>query len=490
MAGTVGWPPLATDVLGLHGTSLPTVRTGGHSVLAGLFLAYVRAGNAKRLVELLCDWQATVGHGVNYQVYFFGRRVVHLVDPVDVRHVQVRVNPPRDGPTMRHFGTPITPDVLVLLDDRRHAAARRLVGPFLLGPRTTDAVLRVVNDQLGPTGSWTRRLDALASGGEVCDVDSLLVDFTLGVIHEVLFSEPWVGADAHGRARAALTDFFRLQYLSFVPAPGLFSPRSVAALRAAGDFFVNYVGAMEARRRAAYADGSRARAPAADLFDILLADLDSSGGVYESPRRVAADVMIFLAGGFDSTAHSISWALHELLLNPPVEACVREELRSCSLTADTPLTADHDGRLPYLTAVWNETLRKYPTVPLGSLRCLSTDVTLPSNGSVLPAGTAVAIAPYPVLHDPARFPAPHEFMPTRYLGTSPSLAASAGSTAHPAFGAGGRNCPGQQLGAVEWKAVMVRLLTRYRVARAGGQVTKETAFTMRPAGLRVTLSRV
>lgn len=300
-AGTVGWPPLATDVLGLHGSSLPTVRTGGHSALAGLFLAYVRAGNAKRLVELLCDWQATVGHGVNYQVYFFGRRVVHLVDPVDVRHVQVRVNPPRDGPTMRHFGTPITPDVLVLLDDRRHAAARRLVGPFLLGPGTTDAVLRVVNDQLGPTGSWTRRLDALASAGEVCDVDSLLVDFTLGVIHEVLFSEPWVDADAHGRARTALTDFFRLQYLSFVPAPGLFSPRSVAALRAAGDFFVNYVGAMEARRRAAYADGSRARAPAADLFDILLADLDSSGGVYESPRRVAADVMIFLAGGFDST---------------------------------------------------------------------------------------------------------------------------------------------------------------------------------------------
>lgn len=206
--------------------------------------------------------------------------------------------------------------------------------------------------------------------------------------------------------------------------------------------------------------------------------------------------MVFLPRGardhLDDThaqSHSISWALHELLLNPPVEARVREELRSCSLTADTPLTADHLGRLPYLTAVWHETLRKYPTVPLGSLRCLSTDVALPSDGSVLPAGTAVAIAPYPVLHDPARFSSPAALVPARYLGTTPA-AASAGVAAHPAFGAGGRNCPGQQLGAVEWKAVIVRLLTRYRVARVWGEVIKETAFTMRPAGLRVTLSRM
>lgn len=300
-AGTVGWPPLATDVLGLHGASLPTVRGRGHSAVAGNLRAYVAAGTARRLVDLLCSWQAAVGDGVNYQVYFFGRRVVHLVHPADVRHVQVRVNPPRDAVTMRHFGTPISRDVLVLLDDRRHAAARRLVGPFLLGPPTTAAVLRVVNDQLGGTGCWARRLDALATTGEACDVDSLLVDVTLGVIHEVLFSEPWASAAVRRRARAALSDFFRLQYLSCVPAPAVCSPAAVAALRAAGAFFVDYVGAMEARRRAAYADGSRARSPPADLFDILLADLDAEGGVYDSRRRVAADVMIFLAGGFDST---------------------------------------------------------------------------------------------------------------------------------------------------------------------------------------------
>eukprot|EP00168_Porphyra_purpurea_P005762 TRINITY_DN16876_c0_g1_i1.p2 TRINITY_DN16876_c0_g1~~TRINITY_DN16876_c0_g1_i1.p2 ORF type:complete len:215 (-),score=76.42 TRINITY_DN16876_c0_g1_i1:3-647(-) len=187
---------------------------------------------------------------------------------------------------------------------------------------------------------------------------------------------------------------------------------------------------------------------------------------------MAADVMGLMAAGYDTTAHAMAWTIHELLAHPLVAERLRAEFAAVFPADGGPVTAEHLGSLPYATAVWQESLRKYPPVPLASRRTLTADLTLPSDGSVLPAGTAVAIPVYSLHHDPATFPSPDVFDPCRWLAPpAGGGAAAAAKAAFMPFSAGGRNCPGQQLGGVEWKVTLGRLLLRYDLVdrrRRGG----------------------
>jgi len=525
-ATAVWWPRFATDVLRLHGSVLPSVPPDRHaSPLWGRLAQFVHAGRDGRLTELYAGWQAAVGAGVNYQTYFLGTRQVMLAHVDDVRHVLLRVNPPRDAAALRHFGTPISPGVILLLPNGPHAVMRRLLGPYLLGPPTISSVLGVLNRELGPpptataagtpaaptpvgerpadggdaTGVWTARFDALAASGTPVDVDDMFQDLTLDVIHHLIFSTGWAAPGDRAAARSTLTDYFRLQYLALVPAAEVVMPRSIAELRAAGAWWMAYVAAAEARRRAA-----GIASPPADLFDLYLTDVADPAGAFGGDwRRLAADVMGLMAAGFDTSAHAMAWTVHELLAHPEVTDRLRAEFASV-FPADGggAVTAEHLAALPYATAVWQESLRKYPPVPLASRRALTADLTLPSDGSVLPAGTTVAIPVYALHHNSSTFPSPDVFDPSRWLappagggrrtaGTGAGAGAGAAAKASfMPFSAGGRNCPGQQLSGVEWKVVLGRLLLRYDLeAVDGAKVPMETRTTMRPAGLRMRLRR-
>jgi len=324
-AATLVWPRVATDVLGLHGTVFPAPADGGDLPLLGRLLQVLAATADHALAQRFMAWQRHVGFGINFQFYVFGSRTVVLVDPADVRAVVVRADPPRDQQMLRHFGTPISADLLFLIPDPHHAAARRLMHPFLSGAPTADGVLRVVNAELGRCAdagagavapvaaaaaageaaagpSWADRLDALAAAGTAVDLDELMTEFTLGVMHQLLFSSSPSAEETTATATRLHRLITHITALSGLPLPNVVSPTKMAAARATGDEFVAYAAKMEARRRAEYAAGTAAPTPPRDMLDIFLADLDQPGGAYEGDRRrVAADLLFYLMAGYDTT---------------------------------------------------------------------------------------------------------------------------------------------------------------------------------------------
>lgn len=68
-----------------------------------------------------------------------GSRTVFITHPADVRHVQVRVNPPRDTVALSSMGLLLSPRVALLSSGDIHTRWRRLVVP----PLNSDQVLAV-----------------------------------------------------------------------------------------------------------------------------------------------------------------------------------------------------------------------------------------------------------------------------------------------------------------------------------------------------------
>lgn len=316
------WPRVATDVLGLHGTSFPSPADGGDMPLLGRVPQLVTAARGKTLVHTYLDWQRRVGWGVNHQFYTLGRRAVVIVDPDDIRAVAMRLNAPRDQRKLRFFGTPLSADMLFVVPDPRHDNARRLVHPFLSGTPTTETVLRVVNETLwgvpsrsvgsdgarsgggaAPPARWAAHLEALADSGESVDIDDLATSFTVHMIYALLYSEtPSLSelADEKDRLIRLIADTTALVGL---PAPELLGRARMTSLRKAGDKFFIEFERRAAARRAAYVTGATAAQPPRDMLDVMLADLDKGKtGAYQGDRRrVAADMLFYVLAGYDTT---------------------------------------------------------------------------------------------------------------------------------------------------------------------------------------------
>jgi cytochrome P450 len=125
----------------------------------------------------------------------------------------------------------------------------------------------------------------------------------------------------------------------------------------------------------------------------------------------AEELRVALAAGYDTTSHTMAWALWHLATEPRWR---------------------HRERLPL---VLDEVLRLYPAGWLGS-RVASHDTT--AAGVDLPAGTLVLYSPYLTHRDPDLWPEPTRFRPERFTEPHPAWAFLP-------FSAGRRTCLGAHL---------------------------------------------
>jgi cytochrome P450 len=129
--------------------------------------------------------------------------------------------------------------------------------------------------------------------------------------------------------------------------------------------------------------------------------------------------------GHETTATTLAWALHHLAANPSAQQRLFEELSGSF--PEGVVDPDRARKLPYLTAVVNETLRLTP-IAVAVPRRLREAVTLA--GHHLPAGTTVGASIY-VAHRSLAWERPDEFEPERFLTGSPRRSSSSRSAAAP-----------------------------------------------------------
>jgi cytochrome P450 len=113
-------------------------------------------------------------------------------------------------------------------------------------------------------------------------------------------------------------------------------------------------------------------------------------------------------------------------------------------------------RLPYLTAVCNESLRIYPVAILTVPRAVNESVEL--MGYQLQPGTRLYGCIYLTHHRPDLYPEPEQFKPERFLERQFS------PYEFLPFGGGIRRCIGEALALFEMKLVLATIVSGYQLS--------------------------
>jgi ent-kaurene oxidase len=113
----------------------------------------------------------------------------------------------------------------------------------------------------------------------------------------------------------------------------------------------------------------------------------------------------------DTTLVTTEWALYELAKSPKQQDRLYQEIKR--VCGSEKVTEEHLSQLPYLLAVFHETLRKYSPAPIVPLRYAHEDTQL--GGYYIPAGTQIAINIYGCNRDKKQWECPEEWKPERFL---------------------------------------------------------------------------
>ena len=181
-------------------------------------------------------------------------------------------------------------------------------------------------------------------------------------------------------------------------------------------------------------------------------------------HQVVADAaMNYLSAGRDTTAQSLTWTFYLLMRYPSTVPKILSELEN-QLTTNSQLTLESllPLSLPYTNAVFNESLRLYPPVPIEIKEC-STATIFP-DGTSLPKGAVVMWIPWAMGRSRSIWGVDaDEFRPERWLDTSPGDQKLISRTAFefPVFNGGPRACLGKKMAEALAVAVIASLLPKF-----------------------------
>jgi cytochrome P450 len=187
----------------------------------------------------------------------------------------------------------------------------------------------------------------------------------------------------------------------------------------------------------------------------LLANARDEDGIYQAYQdwEVRDEALTILMAGHETTANAMAWTFHHLARNPEARARVQEELAAV-LQGRPPAVEDY-GRLEYLRAVCDETLRLSPPVYFLGRRARE-DCAL--GGYFIPKGTVVQPATFVLHRNPEYFPEPEAFRPERWLE---ERIKHIPKFAYIPFGGGSRVCIGEGFAKMELVLVLATLLRHW-----------------------------
>lgn len=212
-----------------------------------------------------------------------------------------------------------------------------------------------------------------------------------------------------------------------------------------------------------------------DILSLLLSARDEDGNPLED-QELRDELMTLLFAGHETTATALAWALYWTHHHPEIRAKLLQEL--------APLGDNPDPmeifRLPYLTAVCNETLRIHPVAMLTFPRQVESPVEI--LGHDIQPGRLLVGCIYLVHHRSDLYPNSHEFKPERFIDRQFT------PYEFMPFGGGARRCIGEALAMYELKLVLAKVLSRYEFALVDSrpEVPRRRGVTLAPAnGVRL-----
>ena len=190
-----------------------------------------------------------------------------------------------------------------------------------------------------------------------------------------------------------------------------------------------------------------------DILSLLMSARDEDGKPM-TDEELRDELVTLLIAGYETTASAMAWGLYRIHQNPEVREKLLQEIDSLGDHPD-PMSI---FRLPYLTAVCNETLRINPVGMVTFPRVAQEPVEL--LGYKLEPCTIVVGCIYLVHQREDLYPAPKQFRPERFLERQFS------PFEFMPFGGGVRRCLGEALAVFEMKLVLATIVSGYQLALA------------------------
>jgi len=337
---------------------------------------------------------------------------------------------------------------VLLLDEQRHMAHRKLMLPSFHGERMRrygDLMREIARAEIA---SWPQQ--------EPIAVWPRMQAITLEVIMRAVFGIR--DAERLDRLRGLLRH--ALEWTSSprsIVTMALLGPRRVATLRPLRRV-LDPVDALlldeVARRR---------RAPDVSERDDVLSLLVQARHEDRQPMSDAElrdELMTLLVAGHETTATALAWAIERLVRHP-------DKLERLSAEVEA-------GDDEYVDAVVKETLRLRPVLPI-VVRRLTEPMEI--GGRLLPAGVSVAPCIHLVHRRPDVYPEPRRFRPERFLEEP------AGTYTWIPFGGGVRRCLGGSFAVFEMKTVLSELAVsrRLRPVTPAPERVARRAITLTPS---------
>jgi cytochrome P450 len=217
-----------------------------------------------------------------------------------------------------------------------------------------------------------------------------------------------------------------------------------------------------------------------DLLSLLMDSMDEDGSQM-TRRQLRDEAMTLFLAGHETTAQMLAWTWYLLSENSSAEERLHQELRDV-LSGRPPEAADF-GKLPYLQAVMNESLRLYPPAYIIARTSIE---PCEIAGYQFPVGATMLMSQWSMHRDPRYYEDADSFRPERWTG---GLANRLPPGAYFPFGDGPRRCIGQGFALLEAAIVIGILAQHFRFRLVPGHpVIPEPLVTLRPRnGIRMTL---
>ena len=353
---------------------------------------------------------------------------------------------------------------------------RRIIDPAFEGGRLAETLPAMWDAALNAN----RRL-ASHAGAEI-DIEPETSHAAADVIFRTLFSVPiedetaaqvFSAFRAHQDAQPIVNLAALLPLPAWVPRwHGRRTRRTAAVIR-------GLITRMVEARAAEIAVGT---APD-DLAPKIMTTSDPETGQRFTPAEMVDQVAIFFLAGHETSASALAWALWLLAAAPEWQGRVAAEARAV-LTGEGPPGLSAVSRLKASRAVFRETMRLYPPVPM-----MVRETTCPERlrDRALPRGTQVVLSPWHLHRHERLWDEPHAFDPGRWdSGNGRACARSA----YIPFSAGQRVCPGAGFAMIEGPLLLSMICRALQLSRGPVDPVPVARLTVRGRdGIRLRIDR-
>ncbi|WP_353929910.1 cytochrome P450 [Okeanomitos corallinicola TIOX110] len=184
-----------------------------------------------------------------------------------------------------------------------------------------------------------------------------------------------------------------------------------------------------------------------DILSLMMSARDENGEAM-TDVELRDELMTLLVAGHETTASAITWALYWIHRLPEVREKLLNELNNVDENTDK----NEIFRLPYLTAVCNETLRIYPIVMVTIPRIVQSPMEI--MGYEFPQGSLLLGCIYLTHRRPDLYPEAEKFKPERFLEKQFA------PYEYLPFGGGQRKCLGMSFALFEMKLVLATIMSQ------------------------------